>query len=59
MGSVADLSEYKKRKEDEGEYVWACDDCGNDVFFLTGSGSVECSNCGEVIRNLTVMEDKQ
>jgi len=51
MGKVRYLDQYRQPRP--YEYKYTCDNCGNDSFLLIGDGSIECSDCGNVIENLT------
>jgi hypothetical protein len=54
MSEIIDLGQRRKAKEDEGDYILACD-CGCAMFRLYANGEVMCLNCDAGIEGLTVV----
>ena len=52
MADVTYLAEYVAQQK-AADYIYTCDNCGNDSCLLIGDGSIECSDCENVIENLT------
>ena len=52
MKEIIILSDYRKLPE-ASEYYYECGACHNDCFILIGDGTIECSQCGDIIENLT------
>ena len=55
-GEVTDLSERRKKKDDDGEAIWECAECNCGLFWCLVDGPIVCANCGCVGENIIAME---
>ena len=55
-GEVTDIADARKKKGDDGEYIWECPECACGLFWCVVDGPIVCANCGCESENVTVME---
>lgn len=52
MSEIVILDDYRNiNKEADNQYI--CGSCSGDEFFIIADGTLECSNCGDKILNIT------
>ena len=57
---VVDFAAYKKRKEGGSrDIIWQCGECEGNLFYVVGDSTLECSECGQIIANITHDGGKQ